>query len=417
MKPPESSLAAFLIPYLRHGDVRVVVEATPAEFDACDRLLPALMDQFQTMRLEPFSSTASKQIVQRAAEFFAQNERIVFGPGAAMRVHDLFKQFQPYVAFPGKVIDFMGNAADSALDSGNDGVVDVARIESEFGKLSGLPDFLINGQEPLAFPTIVEQFSERLIGQPKAVDSACRFIAKFAAGLNDPARPLGVLLFCGPTGVGKTQLVRLLGDYLFPGRPEKERLIRLDMSEYAGPDAPFRLLGSTAAGGKPSDFIRRVRANPFSVVLLDEIEKASDEVFDVFLNVFEEGRLMDPLGRTTAFNSSLIVLTSNLGAGSSSAIGFGSSGGATKQARTDPSAVLKFFRPEFFNRLDQIVYFDPLEQEIDPRNYQERTVRHRTPRRPCRTAIENHLWRRSGGVVEPTGIRPRIRSAAASACY
>ncbi|MEZ5325576.1 MAG: AAA family ATPase [Verrucomicrobiales bacterium] len=358
---PESSLAAFLIPYLRHGELRVVVEATPAEFDACDRLLPALMDQFQTMRLEPFSPAASARIVQRAAEFFNQNESTTFGPGAAMRVHELFKQFQPYVAFPGKVIDFMGNTVDSALDAGTDSAVDIARVESEFGKMSGLPDFLIDGSEPLSFAAIVEQFSMRLIGQPKAVECACRFVAKFAAGLNDPARPLGVLLFCGPTGVGKTQLVRLLGDFLFPGRPEKERLIRLDMSEYAGHDAPFRLLGSTAGGGKPSDFIRRVRANPFSIVLLDEIEKASDEVFDVFLNVFEEGRLMDPLGRTTAFNSSLIILTSNLGSGASGSIGFDKSSSSTR-ARTDPSAVLKFFRPEFFNRLDQVVYFDPLER-------------------------------------------------------
>ena len=107
--------------------------------------------------------------------------------------------------------------------------------------------------------------------------------------------------------------------------------------------------------------IRQVRANPFSVLLLDEIEKASEEIFDLFLNVFEEGRLADTLGQVTAFNSTLIVMTSNLGAGLSAALGFGN-GDATQSARTDPSAVTQFFRPEFFNRIDQVVYFDPLDQ-------------------------------------------------------
>jgi ATP-dependent Clp protease ATP-binding subunit ClpC len=356
----ESSLASFLVPYLRHGELRLVVEATPAEFDACDRLVPPLMDQLQTMRLQPFSPDASNQIVRRAADFLSQNEKIAFESGAPQRIYDLFTRFQPYVAFPGKVIEFMGNTVDSALDSGKQ-VVDAAEVEREFGKASGLPAFLINGRKALDYGKTVQIFSETVIGQQRAVETACRFIAKFAAGLNDPNRPLGVLLFCGPTGTGKTQLARLLGDFLFPGRAEKDRLIRLDMSEYAGYDAPVRLLGSTATGGHPSDMIRQVRANPFSVLLLDEIEKASEEIFDLFLNVFEEGRLADTLGQVTAFNSTLIVMTSNLGAGLSAALGFGN-GDATQSARTDPSAVTQFFRPEFFNRIDQVVYFDPLDQ-------------------------------------------------------
>jgi ATP-dependent Clp protease ATP-binding subunit ClpC len=192
------------------------------------------------------------------------------------------------------------------------------------------------------------------------VDQVCRVIAKFKAGLNDPGRPVAVMLFVGPTGVGKTQMVKLLGDTLFPGKPEKERLVRLDMSEYAGPDAAERLLGNVY--GKASELVGRVRANPFSVILFDEVEKASPEVFDLLMNVFDEGRLCDALGRATAFNSAILVMTSNLGASRSGPLGFrgGEEDGEASPRRTDTAAVRAFFRPEFFNRIDHVVEFLPL---------------------------------------------------------
>ncbi|NNE91704.1 MAG: ATP-dependent Clp protease ATP-binding subunit [Verrucomicrobiales bacterium] len=356
---PESSLAAFLVPYLESGELRIVAEATPTEIDALDRVLPGLIDRMQVMKLQKFTPDQSKKIVTRAADFFTQNDKVAFGATAAERTHDLFARFQPYVAFPGKVIQFMGNLVDRAPHSKRPEIT-ARTVEDGFSETTGLPDFLVRDSRALEYGAIVDQFQEKLIAQDPAVETVCRLVAKFSAGLNDPNRPIGVLLFCGPTGVGKTQLVRLLGDFLFPKRPEKERIIRLDMSEYAGYDAAQRLLGTAA--GEPSDLIRKMRANSFSVLLLDEIEKASDEVFDVFLNVFEEGRLTDSLGRLTSFQSSLIVMTSNLGAGSSGNLGF-SPGGETTVGEVDRSAVLNFFRPEFFNRIDQVVYFSPLNRE------------------------------------------------------
>jgi ATP-dependent Clp protease ATP-binding subunit ClpC len=166
-----------------------------------------------------------------------------------------------------------------------------------------------------------------------------------------------VLLFVGPTGVGKTELARALSRVLFghaesaAGRRD-ERLVRLDMSEYAGPDAVERLLGPPH--GEPSPLIRRLRQQPFAVLLLDEIEKAAPEVFDVLLGVCDEGRLTDRYGRTTTFRSSVLVLTSNLGAERREAFGFG--GGPAPYA----DAARAFFRPEFYNRLDAVVTFEPL---------------------------------------------------------
>ncbi|MEZ0266990.1 MAG: AAA family ATPase, partial [Phycisphaerae bacterium] len=134
------------------------------------------------------------------------------------------------------------------------------------------------------------------------------------------------------------------------------RLVRLDMSEYAGPDAADRFLG-TAHGGPP-DWIQRVRHQPFCVLLLDEIEKAAPEIFDLLLGVFDEGRLTDPWGRLTWFRSAVIVMTSNLGAGRPTAFGL-SRAGAAPPAMYDADA-MGFFRPEFFNRIDAVVTFDPL---------------------------------------------------------
>lgn len=355
---PENSLAAFLIPYIRSGELRIASEATPHELEASDRLLPGLIDEMQIVRIEPFDETQALSVLGYAADYFSQNERLHFAPAAARETYHLFHRFQPYVAFPGKAIQLMGAVVDRKVqESATE--IQPNDVRAEFSAQTGLPDLFLREDIPLEYDHLAREFHQRLLGQQEAVDQVCRTITKFKAGLNDPGRPVGVMLFAGPTGVGKTQMVKLIGNYLFPHKPEKDRLVRLDMSEYSGHDAAERLLGNIL--GRPSELIQKVRANPFSVVLLDEIEKASHDVFDVLMNVFEEGRLTDPLGRLTCFNSAILIMTSNLGSSHSGPLGFGESGTEEYPAvHTDFSAIRNFFRPEFFNRIDHVVPFNPL---------------------------------------------------------
>ena len=202
--------------------------------------------------------------------------------------------------------------------------------------------------------TCVIDLQRKVIGQPVSVDAVTNVVLRLKAGLCDPRRPITTMLFCGPTGVGKTQMARCLAEYLFGESESNEKpLIRLDMSEYGNWDAVDRFL--IGGDGEVATWIGRLRAKPMSVLLLDEFEKSSPEVHDCLLSALDEGRLTDRFGRTTTLCGAIVILTSNVGSRSTSAVGFGDN---------DPGAIRRAiqheFRPEFLNRLDEVVTFEPL---------------------------------------------------------
>jgi ATP-dependent Clp protease ATP-binding subunit ClpB len=187
-----------------------------------------------------------------------------------------------------------------------------------------------------------ERLHERVVGQDEAVEAVANALRRARTGLQDPNRPIGSFVFLGPTGVGKTELARALAEFMFD---DERALVRLDMSEYQERHTVARLVGAPPGyvgyeeGGQLTEAVRR---RPYSVVLLDEIEKAHPEVFDVLLQILDDGRLTDGHGRTVDFRNTVIVMTSNV---------------RTAEALRD------LFRPEFLNRIDEIVEFQPLSRE------------------------------------------------------
>jgi ATP-dependent Clp protease ATP-binding subunit ClpC len=350
---PVNSIAAFLAPYLQRGELTLVAEATPAEFDACRRLLPGFADLFQVLALPAMTRQQAIKVLDRLATIHQQNMHLEVAGGVIDLVFHLFKRFLPYQAFPGPASRFLTQLFESCRQAKKT-VVTPDDVLSQFVRQTGLPELFLRDELPLTRAEVLADLRTRIIGQEGAIAEAASLVITFKAGMNDPNRPIGVLLFCGPTGVGKTELARAIARYFFGHGVKADRLIRLDMSEYAGPGAGDRLL--TQADGHPSALIRGIREQPFSVVLLDEIEKADAQVFDVLMGAFDEGRMADRFGRTAIFRSAIIILTSNLGVDAQGAFGFG------KQDATPYEAhVMDFFRPEFFNRIDAVVSFDALD--------------------------------------------------------
>ena len=237
---------------------------------------------------------------------------------------------------------------------------EIAKIVS---KWTGIPVSKLVEGEVEKLIKLESILHKSVIGQDEAVKKVSEAILRSRAGIQDPNRPIGSFLFLGPTGVGKTELAKTLARTLFD---DEKNLIRIDMSEYMEKFSVSRLIGAPPGyvgfedGGQLTEAVRR---KPYSVVLFDEIEKAHPDVFNVLLQVLDDGRVTDSQGRTVDFKNTVIILTSNLG---SPIIleGIDSSGNISESARTSVNSLLKqHFRPEFLNRLDDIVFYKPLTKE------------------------------------------------------
>ena len=237
---------------------------------------------------------------------------------------------------------------------------DVRRVVSQ---MTGIPVSELSQEEKEKLVHLEEELGKRVIGQPQAVKAVALAVRRQRAGLKDPNRPIGSFIFVGPTGVGKTELSKALAECLFGGDGD---VIRVDMSEYMDKQSTAKLIGAPPGyvGYDESGYLtEKVHKKPYSVVLFDEVEKAHPDVFNLLLQILDEGRLTDSHGKTVDFRNTVIIMTSNVGVsdvGTSANIGFTAKQDYTDMRDNVERALKKFFRPEFLNRLDEIVVFDYL---------------------------------------------------------
>ncbi len=388
--------ANMLKPALARGEIRCIGASTLDEFRKTVEKDGALDRRFQKVIVEPTGVRQTISILMRLKNSYEKHHRVRYGAEAVTACVKLTERYVTDRCLPDKAIDALDEAgsmvrlrAESAArmaDAGHaaDGTaagyaashedkscpyVTADDVASVVSVMTGIPVTKVAESEGNRLLRMRDRLKERIIGQDEAIDTVVNAIRRNRAGLKDPDRPVGTFLFIGPTGVGKTQLAKSLAENLFD---TPDNLIRIDMSEYMEKFTVSRLIGAPPGyvgyeeGGQLSEMVRR---KPYSVVLLDEIEKAHPDVFNILLQILDEGRLTDSTGRTVSFRNTILIMTSNAGSREMSeygnGLGFSTSGRDTGKSRRTvfEKAVRRTFPPEFLNRIDAQVHFRPLDRE------------------------------------------------------
>lgn len=352
------SVADVLRSWMEKREVRVLGEITPEAWRKLRERDRRFADLFDVVHLPPASDEETVAIIVSVQRELESRNRCEFHPQGLPLILRLLKQYSADTAFPGKAVRFMNQLA--LRNSGKS--IGVSEVLEHFSSQTGMDMDILDMRIRLARKDVESRMKSMIAGQEKAVSAMVDIVMMVKSRLTDPSRPVATMLFLGPTGVGKTESAKALARVLFQNR---DRLIRFDMNEFLDPGSAQRMIGTPFR--EEGLLTRKVRQQPFSVVLFDEIEKADPEIFDLLLAVLGEGRLTDAMGRTVSFANTVIIMTSNLGVKQAhSRAGYGSE--APEQVELAYlSAARQFFKPEFFNRLDHVIPFRSLSMEESER--------------------------------------------------
>lgn len=356
-----ASILDQILPAISSGRLIVWTEASPAGTARLVRLRPALRGTFEVARLEPMDVSETETLARSVTEQICASNEIAIDPAAVDTAIASARQYLTASSLPGSALDLLKLSVRRAA-KGKGATIGEGDIIETLAQQTGLPATILDSHQRVDLAGVRHYFASRVMGQDEAVGAIVDRIAMLKAGLNDPGKPIGVFLFAGPTGTGKTELAKTLAEFLFASA---DRMIRLDMSEFQTAESTAKILGAGDTANPTDSLITQVRKQPFSVVLLDEFEKAHANVWDLFLQVFDDGRLTDQLGQVADFRHCIIILTSNLGATThrSSRLGFQPAADAYTSDQV-MRTIGQTFRPEFQNRLDKVIVFQPLSREL-----------------------------------------------------
>lgn len=365
----EGSLDAgnLMKPLLARGTIKVIGSTTRAEYRKHFQKDRALVRRFQPIQIKEPSVEETIHILRGIRPEYEAFHQLSISDEALELSATLSKRYIPERHLPDKAIDVMDEAAaklriTTGIDTA-ERVVDDQAIYSLIAKKTGIPVHKLQSDERKQLMHLEETISSQVIGQTEAVSAVSDAIIRSRVGIQDPNRPLGSFLFLGPTGVGKTELAKVLARELFES---EDNMIRLDMSEYMEKHSVSQLIGSPPGyvghddGGQLTE---AVRFNPYSIILFDEVEKAHKDVFNLLLQVLDDGVLTDAKGRRVDFKNTILILTSNIGA--HLLLDQVKAGDDTPEISSEVREALhemlrQHFRPEFLNRIDEVVTFKPL---------------------------------------------------------
>ena len=366
--------ANILKPALARGEVQCIGATTTAEYAKSIEKDGALERRFQKVQVRPTTKDETYKILFHLSDYYGKYHDVYYPDEVLRACVELSERYLTDRAFPDKAIDVMDEVgARRHARQANEpkkglNTVTPEEVAGVVSMMSGVPVQRVARGENERLRTMADTLKRKIIGQDKAVETVVRAIQRSRLGLRDPKRPIGTFFFLGQTGVGKTYLAQCLAEEMFGS---KDAMIRFDMSEYMEKHTVSLLVGAPPGyvaheeGGKLTEAVRR---KPYSIILFDEIEKAHPDIFNVLLQVLDEGRLTDRQGHSVDFRNTIIVLTSNVGTRQlqefGSGVGFGSSEMSQKDVdKTLLKALQKQFPPEFVNRIDNVVTFAPLSRE------------------------------------------------------